>query len=86
MDLLSLSPLTLLDFFSGLRALCCHGSVMAVGGKDVCDVQSAADYMTKVRTYTGIETPQSGAEVKAPAAAVEGRAGRAAGYDEGSRN
>ncbi|QDZ22484.1 diphthamide synthesis protein [Chloropicon primus] len=54
-----------------------------VGNREVAEVHSAADYMTKVRSYTGIETPQSGAEIKEPAAAVEGRFGRAAGYDEG---
>lgn len=58
---------------------------LAVRNKELYDVGSAADYMTKIRSYTGIETPQSGAEVKAPEAAKEGRFGRAAGYNEGSR-
>ena len=49
------------------------------------DVRTAAGYVSKVRTYTGIETPASGAEVKEPMRATEGRAGRAAKYDEGGR-
>ena len=57
--------------------------MQAVRNKELYDVESAADYMTKIRTYTGIETPQSGAEVKEPAAAKVGRSGRAAGYNEG---
>ena len=57
--------------------------LFTVRNKELYDVRSAADYMTKIRTYTGIDTPHTGAEVKAPAAAVEGRTGRAAGYGEG---
>ena len=54
--------------------------------KDIYAVGNAAEYMTHVRTYTGIETPQSGAEAKAPAAAVPGQSGRAAKYKADNEN
>ena len=58
---------------------------MQVGGREVVEVRTAADYVSKVRTYTGIETPASGAEVTEPMRATVGRGGRAAKYDEGGR-
>ena len=49
-------------------------------GRGLAPVSSAAEYLVHRRTYDGIQTPASGAEVKEAAAFVEGRAGRAAGY------
>ena len=45
-------------------------------------VHSAAQYLTQRRTYQGLETPATGAAVLPAAVAVEGRCGRAAGYQD----
>ncbi|KAI8474870.1 MAG: hypothetical protein J3K34DRAFT_517740 [Monoraphidium minutum] len=48
--------------------------------------RSAAEYLTKGRSFQGLETPAAGAEIKAAELAAPGRAGRAAGYaDEPGR-
>lgn len=42
---------------------------------------TAAAFLAHAREFTGLEAPSAGAAAKAPAAAVAGRGGRAAGYD-----
>jgi diphthamide biosynthesis protein 2 len=51
-------------------------------GRQQLAVQSGAQYLAVRRTYQGLEAPVAGAAPKAPAPAVEGRAGRAAGYSQ----
>lgn len=51
------------------------------GGREV-QVQSAAQYLTQRRTYKGLETPATGATILPAAVAVQGRTGRAAGYED----
>jgi diphthamide biosynthesis protein 2 len=65
-------------------------SALALGGPGGGQVQkglgravvakTAAEYLVKNRTFQGVETPATGAEIKAAGRAVQGRAGRAAGY------
>eukprot|EP00878_Enallax_costatus_P006118 GHUV01006414.1.p1 GENE.GHUV01006414.1~~GHUV01006414.1.p1 ORF type:complete len:263 (-),score=75.76 GHUV01006414.1:406-1194(-) len=43
-------------------------------------VHSAAQYLTQLRTYKGLETPATGGEIIAAKKAVPGRSGRAAVY------
>jgi hypothetical protein len=43
-------------------------------------VASGADYLKLCRSYQGLATPATGAEVLAPTLAVKGRHGRAAAY------
>lgn len=43
-------------------------------------VHSAAQYLTQRRTYKGLETPATGAEILPASVAVAGRSGRAAAY------
>lgn len=43
-------------------------------------VHSAAQYLTQRRTYKGLETPATGAEILPASVAVAGRTGRAAAY------
>ena len=62
------------------------GSSSRAGGAGAVVARTAAEYLLKAREFRGLETPATGAEVKAAAAAVPGRAGRAAGYvDEPAR-
>lgn len=46
----------------------------------LAEVRSAAQYLSKCRSYRGLETPYTGAEQKEIAVAVQGRSGRAARY------
>lgn len=50
------------------------------GGGHLVEARSAADYLVHKRSWKGVEAPLAGAEAKAPAAAVPGQSGRAAGY------
>jgi len=54
----------------------------AGGGGRVAIAKDAAEYFALRRSYKGLETPLTGAEVLRPAAPVDGRSGRAAGYDD----
>ena len=47
---------------------------------------NAADYLALKRQYKGLETPLTGAAHKKAEMAVEGRAGRAAGYSDEPRH
>jgi diphthamide biosynthesis protein 2 len=64
------------------------GAVTTVGGgpgggvTGALAVTSAAEYLAKVRTFRGLETPATGAPSKPPELAAEGRSGRAAGYED----
>ena len=68
------------------RALAVHAAralqvAPAPGGRsDLVTPASAAEFFVHKRSWQGVETPLAGAEAKEPAAAVEGRSGRAAGY------
>ena len=50
------------------------------GPGQLAKVRSAAQYLSKCRSYRGLETPYTGAEQKEAAVAVRGRSGRAARY------
>ena len=53
----------------------------APGGRsDLVAPRSAADYLLHKRSWTGVETPLTGAAPAPVVAAVEGRSGRAAAY------
>eukprot|EP00892_Ulva_mutabilis_P005110 jgi/Ulvmu1/2971/UM015_0011.1 len=56
-------------------------TVQPAGGVLTATRHSAADYFLQKRTFTGVETPATGAPIKAPELAVQGRSGRAAVYD-----
>jgi diphthamide biosynthesis protein 2 len=58
------------------------GSAAAAGDPRQRQVvaRSAAEYLTKARTFQGLETPATGADIKAAELALPGRSGRAAGY------
>lgn len=49
-------------------------------GGAMVKARDGAEFLALHRTYKGLEAPVAGAEYKAPAAAVEGLAGRAACY------
>lgn len=49
-------------------------------------VRSAAEYLATARTFKGLETPATGAEIKAAEPIVQGRSGRAAGYVDEPRD
>lgn len=51
-------------------------------GRQQISAHSGAEYLAVKRTYQGLEAPVVGAAPKAAAPAVEGRAGRAAGYSQ----
>jgi diphthamide biosynthesis protein 2 len=63
---------------SSTRAL--TGSSSRTGAQ--LSVRSAAQYLAEARSYRGLETPATGAELLPPSIAVEGRSGRAAGYTD----
>ncbi|KAG2430011.1 hypothetical protein HYH02_013839 [Chlamydomonas schloesseri] len=50
------------------------------GGRGEIVARNAAEYLALKRSYKGLEMPATGAEPKPVELAVEGRAGRAAGY------
>jgi diphthamide biosynthesis protein 2 len=59
------------------------GSSMAAPGQQggqLVAAKTAAEYLTKQRTWQGVDTPATGAELKQAGPAVAGRSGRAAGY------
>jgi diphthamide biosynthesis protein 2 len=59
------------------------GSSMAAPGQQggqMVAAKTAAEYLTKHRTFQGVDTPATGAELKQAGPAVAGRSGRAAGY------
>lgn len=57
------------------------GSAGAGGaGQRQVAARSAAEYLTAARTFRGLETPATGAEIKPAELAVAGRSGRAAKY------
>lgn len=60
-----------------LRVLLC-----GAGPGRLAEVKSAADYLVTRRTYTGLETPFTGAAAKPVVIAVAGRSGRAAQYED----
>lgn len=57
----------------------------AGGGVLTTAPNSAAEYFLQKRTFTGVETPATGAPVKSPEVAAKGRSGRAAVYDSEAR-
>jgi len=58
------------------------GSARGGPGSRAVAVRSAAEYLAKAREFKGLETPATGAEIKAAEMALPGRAGRAAGYED----
>lgn len=50
------------------------------GGKGEIVARSAGEYLAVKRSYQGLETPATGADIKSAELAVAGRVGRAAGY------
>ena len=56
--------------------------VAGQGSKQLADVRSAAEYLATRRTYTGLESPLTGAPAKPVEKAALGRSGRAAGYQQ----
>uniref|UniRef100_A0A7S0RPL4 Uncharacterized protein n=1 Tax=Chlamydomonas leiostraca TaxID=1034604 RepID=A0A7S0RPL4_9CHLO len=57
-------------------------ALSAQGGRGVVKAKDGADFLANHRTFKGMDAPVAGAEYKAPAAAVEGLAGRAAVYSQ----
>ena len=55
------------------------GQVQRGEGRSVV-AKTAAEYLVKHRTFQGVETPATGADIKVAGQALQGRAGRAAGY------
>ncbi|KAK9814668.1 hypothetical protein WJX72_009496 [[Myrmecia] bisecta] len=82
------------DATSGTEGLTEHVAALAVrdpgglqlstgsAGGALVEVKSAAEYLAKRRSYTGLEAPMVGAPAKAVEKAVAGRSGRAAHYDD----
>ncbi|KAK9905896.1 hypothetical protein WJX75_008313 [Coccomyxa subellipsoidea] len=59
-----------------------HALHVPEGPGRLAEVKSAAEYLVTRRTYTGLETPFTGAAAKPVVIAVAGRSGRAAQYED----
>ncbi|EIE23796.1 diphthamide biosynthesis protein [Coccomyxa subellipsoidea C-169] len=63
-----------------------HVLHMPEGPGRLAEVRSAAEYLVTRRTFTGLETPFTGAAAKPVVKAIVGRSGRAAQYEDETLN
>jgi hypothetical protein len=66
----------------GLLMTTSYGNTVHAGPGQLAEVTTAAEYLTLRRAFQGLETPYTGAAAKPVTEAVEGRSGRAAGYED----
>ncbi len=60
--------------------------VCVPGPGRLAEVRSAAEYLMTRRTFTGLETPFTGAAAKPVVKVIVGRSGRAAQYEDETVN